>query len=98
MKQTLSPNVKSIKRAIYGLYSMIINTKPVVASLIITFTLVITLSPHSVMAADDHPERPNATSISVPSTTSGTIDPQGDRDWFKFPTQGGSNYHALVVL
>lgn len=76
---------------------MRIFTKPATVSLIVALTMLFTISPHSVMAADDHPEWPNATSISVPSTTSGIIDPQGDRDWFKFPVQGSSNYRARVV-
>ena len=89
--------IKRYKSTI-GLLQMKARTNQVIAILIIALTLVFTLFPHNVMAADDHPEWPNATSITVPSTTSGVIDPQGDRDWFKFPVQGGSNYRARVVV
>ncbi len=49
------------------------------------------------LITDDHPEWPDATPISVPSTTSGIIDPQGDRDWFKFPVEGGCEYRTRIV-
>ena len=47
-----------------------------------SLTVTATISPST---SDDHPEWPDATPIVVPSTTSGVIESQGDRDWFKFP-------------
>ncbi|MFC1934446.1 CARDB domain-containing protein [Chloroflexota bacterium] len=70
--------------------------KLITSTLLLSLLLSTFISPSSVSAADDHPEYPNATTISVPSATSGNIDPEGDRDWFKFSAQSGVTYRAKV--
>ena len=60
-----------------------------------------TYTPYSDEGDDHGNNRSTATGVALPSTTTGTIDPGNDTDWFRFevPATGGVGWaHVLVVM